>query len=58
MDAQADLSTLPPRFGIGQPVPRKEDPTLLRGEGRYTDDISLPGQLYAATVLLATLILW
>ncbi len=38
------------RFGIGQPVPRKEDPTLLRGEGRYTDDIDLPGQLHAVIV--------
>ena len=34
-------------FGIGQPVPRQEDPKLLRGEGRYTDDIALPGQLFA-----------
>ena len=31
------------KFGIGQPVPRKEDPTLVRGEGRYTDDCSLAG---------------
>ena len=38
------------KFGIGQPVPRKEDPKLLRGEGRYTDDVSLPGQAYAAIV--------
>ncbi|MFI4948639.1 MAG: xanthine dehydrogenase family protein molybdopterin-binding subunit [Alphaproteobacteria bacterium] len=35
------------RFAIGQPVPRSEDPVLLRGEGRYCDDISLPGQAYA-----------
>ncbi len=38
------------RFAIGQPVSRKEDPVLLRGEGRYTDDLSLPGQLYAVMV--------
>lgn len=38
------------RFGVGQPVPRKEDPTLLRGEGRYTDDLSAEGQVYAAFV--------
>src|SRR6266851_1245549 len=31
-------------------VPRSEDPRLLRGEGRYTDDIKLPGQAYAAIV--------
>jgi carbon-monoxide dehydrogenase large subunit len=35
------------QFGIGQPLPRKEDDRLLRGQGRYTDDISLPGQTYA-----------
>jgi carbon-monoxide dehydrogenase large subunit len=34
-------------YAIGQPVPRKEDATLLRGQGRYTDDINLPGQVYA-----------
>lgn len=38
------------QFGIGQPVPRTEDPTLVRGHGRYTDDIALPGQAYAAIV--------
>src|ERR1700740_113361 len=38
------------KFGIGQPVPRSEDPTLVRGEGRYTDDVSLRGQAYAAIV--------
>ncbi len=38
------------KFGVGQPVLRKEDPTLLRGEGRYTDDINLPGQAYAVMV--------
>lgn len=29
-------------FAIGQPVPRFEDPRLLRGGGRYVDDIVLP----------------
>ncbi len=38
------------RFAVGQPVPRAEDPVLLRGEGRYADDVSLPGQLYAVMV--------
>jgi carbon-monoxide dehydrogenase large subunit len=38
------------KFGVGQPVTRKEDPTLLRGQGRYTDDINLPGQAYAVMV--------
>ncbi|MBI3710305.1 MAG: xanthine dehydrogenase family protein molybdopterin-binding subunit, partial [Proteobacteria bacterium] len=38
------------KFGVGQPVPRTEDPRLLRGEGRYTDDINLPSQAYAIIV--------
>jgi aerobic carbon-monoxide dehydrogenase large subunit len=48
MDDQRDLSLM--KFGIGQPVSRTEDPVLLRGEGRYTDDVSLPGQAYAVMV--------
>ena len=32
------------KFGIGQPARRTEDPMLVRGEGRYTDDISLRGR--------------
>ena len=38
------------QFGIGQPVPRTEDPRLLRGGGQYIDDVTLPGQTYAAMV--------
>jgi carbon-monoxide dehydrogenase large subunit len=38
------------KFGVGQPVPRKEDPKLVRGQGRYTDDIDLPSQVYAVMV--------
>jgi carbon-monoxide dehydrogenase large subunit len=38
------------KFGIGQPVTRAEDPTLLTGRGRYTDDIALPGQVWAVMV--------
>ncbi|QPF87572.1 xanthine dehydrogenase family protein molybdopterin-binding subunit [Bradyrhizobium genosp. L] len=34
------------KHGVGQPVRRKEDDTLVRGKGRYTDDFSLPGQAY------------
>ena len=33
-------------FAIGQPVPRFEDPRLLRGGGRYVDDMAFPGMLY------------
>jgi carbon-monoxide dehydrogenase large subunit len=35
------------KFGVGQPVLRKEDDTLVRGKGKYTDDFDLPGQVYA-----------
>src|SRR6201987_388478 len=38
------------KFAVGQSVPRKEDPMLLRGQGHYTDDIALPGQAYAVMV--------
>ncbi|MCK1394038.1 xanthine dehydrogenase family protein molybdopterin-binding subunit [Bradyrhizobium sp. 1] len=38
------------KYGVGQPVRRKEDDTLVRGKGRYTDDFNLPGQAYAVVV--------
>ncbi len=38
------------KFGIAQSVPRTEDPRLLTGGGRYTDDLRLPGMLYAVFV--------
>src|ERR1700728_2738892 len=38
------------KFAIGQSVPRSEDPMLLRGQGRYADDVGLPGQAYAVMV--------
>jgi carbon-monoxide dehydrogenase large subunit len=34
-------------FGMGQPVPRSEDPRLLTGRGRFVADLSLPGEVYA-----------
>ena len=34
------------RFGSGQTVRRIEDPALVTGAGRYTDDETLPGQTY------------
>jgi carbon-monoxide dehydrogenase large subunit len=36
------------RFGLSQPVLRSEDGRFLAGTGRYTADIDLPGQAYAA----------
>src|SRR5436309_1769007 len=38
------------KYGVGQPVPRTEDPTLVQGHGRYTDDLNMAGQAYAAFV--------
>src|SRR5690606_39001011 len=38
------------KFGIGQPVLRTEDPVLVQGQARYTDDINLPGQAFAVVV--------
>jgi carbon-monoxide dehydrogenase large subunit len=35
---------------FGQPIKRVEDPDLLTGRGRFTDDIHLPGMLHAAFV--------
>ncbi len=33
-------------FAIGQPLPREEDPRLLRGDGNYLDDINFLNQAY------------
>jgi aerobic carbon-monoxide dehydrogenase large subunit len=33
-------------YGIGQAVPRFEDPRLIRGEGRYVGDVMLPGAVF------------
>jgi aerobic carbon-monoxide dehydrogenase large subunit len=38
------------RFGIGQPVTRKEDPRFLTGRGRYVADIDLARQTHAVLV--------
>ena len=35
------------KFGVAQPVRRVEDPRLLLGHGRYTDDITPEGALHA-----------
>ena len=36
--------------GIGAPVLRVEDQRLLTGKGRFVDDITLPGMLFAHVV--------
>jgi len=38
------------RFGSGAAVRRVEDPALVQGQGRFTDDFTLPGQAYVAFV--------
>jgi aerobic carbon-monoxide dehydrogenase large subunit len=35
---------------IGQSMRRKEDPRMITGRGRYTEDINLPGMLHAVVV--------
>ncbi len=35
---------------VGRAMRRKEDPRMITGRGRYLDDISVPGMLYAAIV--------
>jgi carbon-monoxide dehydrogenase large subunit len=39
-----------PKFGVGAPVRRKEDDTLLRGAGRYVADHAPAGSLHAVVV--------
>jgi carbon-monoxide dehydrogenase large subunit len=36
--------------GVGKSVVRVEDPRLLTGQGRYTDDVQLPGMLHGVTL--------
>jgi carbon-monoxide dehydrogenase large subunit len=35
---------------LGQPVPRSEDPRLLKGGGRYVDDVRLPGTAFGCVL--------
>jgi len=38
------------KFALGQAVPRTEDPRLLTGRGRYTDDFVLPRLAHACVL--------
>ena len=38
------------KFGVAQSVRRVEDPRLLKGNGSYTDDITLPGTVYGVVL--------
>ena len=43
----------PIKFGVGQSVLRKEDDALIRGKGRYTDDLAPHGLAARADAALA-----
>ncbi len=40
------LKTTPEVSGMGHSMKRKEDPRFIRGQGRYVDDVVLPGMVY------------
>jgi aerobic carbon-monoxide dehydrogenase large subunit len=42
-----DEMAAPIKFGVGQSVRRKEDDALIRGRGRYTDDVAPQPALHA-----------
>jgi carbon-monoxide dehydrogenase large subunit len=44
------IETTQERHALGHRMKRKEDPRFLQGKGRYVDDITLPGMLFAAVV--------
>jgi carbon-monoxide dehydrogenase large subunit len=44
------VSETAPSGHVGRVLRRKEDPRLITGRARYVDDITLPGQLWAALV--------
>jgi len=51
MNIRLDDETLATmKFGVGQPVTRNEDTRLIQGQGQYTDDVNLKGQVYGAMV--------
>src|ERR1700680_2608174 len=47
---RALMTTTEPRpIGFGR-LTRKEDARFIRGQGRYVDDVQLPGMLHAAVL--------
>ena len=50
--AESEGHTFPPAQStrIGEPVRRREDLRLITGNGRFSDDVNLPGQVYMAVV--------
>src|SRR5436190_11093783 len=47
LTAIGDKMAAPIKFGVGQSVRRKEDDALIRGKGRYTDDVAPQPALHA-----------
>src|SRR5690349_8373805 len=45
--AIGDEMAAPIKFGVGQSVRRKEDDALIRGKGRYTDDVAPQPAMHA-----------
>jgi len=43
-----DTSLIPAARFVGQRIPRKEDRRLVTGNGAFTDDVAVPGMLFAA----------
>ena len=48
-DRMSTVEKAPAKW-VGQSLRRKEDPRLITGRATYVDDITLPGQLWAAIV--------
>ena len=44
------MATTTERGYVGSPVPRKEDPELLRGQARFVDNLTVPGMVWAYVV--------
>ena len=42
----SELKTTSEVCGMGHSMKRKEDARFLRGQGKYTDDVVLPGMLH------------
>lgn len=47
---RGDIRSMTTKFGLAQPVRRVEDPRLLKGAGRYTDDVVLPAMLFGVVL--------
>ena len=50
MTSENALTLVPLKFASGQALTRKEDLALLRGEGRYTDDVHIAGEAHGVVL--------